>query len=130
MSQANDQDWTLRELGTGLKKLLCLRLDGCPAEDAVGGTLLGWYEAIASRWADEETDAPRVQEGFRVLMRTCKHWPAPAELVEAMPPVAGRNNEPRPLKLTDEESQRRGLQRCNEILKRLGGSIESPETRQ
>lgn len=111
-----------------MQKLLCLRLQGQPPDDAVEGTLLAWREALGEHWS-EERDAPRVQEGFRVLMRTCTHWPAPADLVAAMPLIASPQHDPM-LKLTSEESQRRGLQRCNEILERLGASIEAPETQQ
>lgn len=119
-------------MSIGLQKLICLRLKGQPGDDLIEGTLLGWREAIGNHW-NRETDAPRFREAFRTLMRTQSSWPAPADFLVALPPLPGtkRSSDVHP-KLVDEASQRRGLQRCKEILEQLGGPVEfkPPETRQ
>ena len=120
-----DQDWMLRELGTGLKKLLCLRLEGQPADDSIAGTLLGWYEALSSRWYDEIEDTPRFRAAFRELMRLSKRWPAPADFLDALPPLSAEYK-PRAdyaPRLCSDESNRIGMSHITAILDSLGGPI-------
>lgn len=78
--------WVIRELNTGLTKLLTLSLDGHPAHDVMGGTLTVWTEAICGdRVWDEQRDVPRFRRAFRTLMTTCDRWPGPKKFLEAMP---------------------------------------------
>jgi hypothetical protein len=114
-------------LGTGLKKLLCLRLDGCPAAEDIGGTLLGWYEALSSRWYEETEDAPRFRQGFRELMRTSKRWPAPANFLDALPPLAADYRPSENVKrLPNDEVNRVGLAHIGKILESIAAAAEQP----
>lgn len=80
--------WLTREIGTGLAKLLALRLDGCPSDDLIEATVSTWIEMLTfNRVWDEARDAPRIRHAFRVLGSTRTEWPAPANLVEHLPPV-------------------------------------------
>lgn len=79
-------DWMLRELATGLQKLLCLSLPGTPAVDLIDGTVLAWADALRyGRVWDEARDAPRIRDGFRALAALSSEWPSPHRLVEVMP---------------------------------------------
>lgn len=52
------------------------------------GTTHAWLDAITDgRSWDEGRDTPRVAQAFRTLARTVRRWPAPAEFLEALPPV-------------------------------------------
>ncbi|MDR0635045.1 MAG: hypothetical protein LBF91_08720 [Azoarcus sp.] len=79
--------WIRREVARGLQGLIALRLPGAPGEDTVGMTLDIWLAAIAPRAAgwDESGDAGRVRAAFSSLFAMCRQWPAPAQLLEAMP---------------------------------------------
>jgi hypothetical protein len=78
--------WMVREIGLGLAKLLCLRLAGCPSEDMVEATVAAWIDALAlGRQWDQERDTPRIRHAFRVLCASRTEWPAPKDLVEALP---------------------------------------------
>lgn len=129
MSHETEPDWLLLELGEGLKKLRCLSLEGQPSADDLGGTLLGWYEAISTRWYDEQEDRPRFQAGFRELMRTCKRWPAPSQFLDAMPKLAPdyRPRADYAPRLTSDESTRIGQQHIGQILEMLGMKTEPEE---
>lgn len=71
-------EWFRAEIATGLQKLLALRLQGTPPEDAIVGTAEVWLEAL---WPDrtwaEHIDRTRIQQAFRVLFRICDRWPTP-----------------------------------------------------
>jgi hypothetical protein len=80
--------WMVAEVAEGIQRLLVLRLEGCPPADAVEAVALAWVDALLARYArwDEALDAPRIRQGFRILSAQSKRWPAPAFLLEAMPP--------------------------------------------
>lgn len=65
-----------------------MRLQGQPADDMTAGTIAAWVEALTFRrvW-DEHRDAPRIRHAFKALASTCREWPAPADLVQHLPPV-------------------------------------------
>jgi hypothetical protein len=53
------------------------------------GTAQTWLEAITDGKAwDEGRDADRIAAGFRTLARIARRWPAPAEFLDVVPPVA------------------------------------------
>lgn len=53
------------------------------------GTAQAWLEAITDGKAwDRGRDADRIAAGFRTLARIARRWPAPAEFLEVLPPVA------------------------------------------
>lgn len=79
-------DWLLDEVATGLQKLMTLSLESTPAADMIAATGMTWVEAIsAGRAFDRQLDAPRIRAAFRILEGRCTRWPAPRELLEAMP---------------------------------------------
>lgn len=80
-------DWLLREIATGIQKLLFARLSGAPAADMVEGTVLAWGEALRAnrRQWNEKRDVPRLREAFAALLAQCDEWPAPRALLEALP---------------------------------------------
>lgn len=100
-------DWLRAEIGSGLQKLLALRLPGTPPEDAIIGTAEVWLEAVASRniqWV-EHLDRQRVRRAFLALLRDCDRWPSPKLLLENL----GNRDPPKALPhpiLTSEEKAR------------------------
>lgn len=65
---------------------MCLSLDGCPAAEVLPGTVAAWCEAIQrNRALDESRDVPRIREAFGVLLTRSRRWPAPVEMLEAIP---------------------------------------------
>ncbi|VVE59849.1 hypothetical protein PCA31118_00036 [Pandoraea captiosa] len=80
---ANDLAWLRAEVGTGLQKLVLLRLPGAPSAELLAATAAVWLEALESMpvaW-DEAADALRVRGGFTRLLRTIDRWPAPIHLI-------------------------------------------------
>ncbi|WP_440221856.1 hypothetical protein ACQQ2N_12235 [Dokdonella sp. MW10] len=73
-------------IGAGLKRLLCLGLEGQPSAEVIAGTKAVWYDAVrrAGAW-EAESAAPRIEAGFAKLCATARRWPAPADLLAAMP---------------------------------------------
>lgn len=85
------ETWMRRGVGTGLAKLLTLRLQGCPASDMIEMTLDTWIETLTfNRVWDEQRDAPRLRHAFKVLQTSCDSWPAPVNLLQHLPPVESR----------------------------------------
>jgi len=80
-------DWITREISSGLQKLVLLNLDHAPALDVLTrGTLPAWVEAIThNRRLEEQRDAPRIRAGFSTLLGRGGEWPAPRDLLDAMP---------------------------------------------
>lgn len=73
---------------TGFQKLICLGLERQPAADLIPGTVAAWCEAITrGRCWDETRDRPRLRQAFTTLAATRKTWPAPGDLLEALPPA-------------------------------------------
>lgn len=69
--------------------MFCLSLDRTPAAEMLPGTAQAWLEAITDGKAwDEGRDAERIAAGFRTLARIARRWPAPAEFLDVVPPVA------------------------------------------
>jgi hypothetical protein len=80
--------WIQREIARGLQGLIALRLPGAPGEDTVSLTLDVWCAALEPRGAGwhEAPDAERIRRAFGALFLRCRQWPAPAELLDALPP--------------------------------------------
>lgn len=90
--------WIEREVARGLQGLIALRLPGAPGEDAVTLTLDIWLAALAVRansWSEAQ-DASRLQTAFRTLYAQCTTWPAPRQLLDALPIRAPPAALPRP----------------------------------
>ncbi len=113
------QDWIVREISSGLQKLILLSLERSPALDVLSrGTLPAWVEAITEgRAFDEQRDAPRFKAAFRTLQGRCTSWPAPREFLEAMPPLPGA---PRTKRLDSDHARACGMRAIAEINAMLG----------
>lgn len=120
------QDWIVREISSGLQKLILLSLDRAPALDVLSrGTLPAWVEAITEgRAFDEQRDAPRFRAAFRALQGRCTSWPAPREFLEAMPSLPG---ERRPKRLESDQARACGMRAIAEINRMLGLDREEEE---
>jgi len=93
------QDWLKREVVEGIQALLALRLNGAPAADTVVLTANIWeraFERHLGRHAIEEVDAPRIREGFLAEFPKLSDWPAPVDIIRAMPPRRPRPALPQP----------------------------------
>ena len=123
---SNTPQWLHQQIKRGLQSLLCLSLDGQPSADVIAGTMLAWCRAITTnRWLTEEQDAPRFQAAFDALLARSHRWPAPADLLAALPPVAEatrRDKQPR-LRVVSEEGRLRGLRAIEAIASELHVNI-------
>lgn len=71
-----------------IERLKLLRLEGEPLAEAMGEVTRIWAETLAGhRHWDKARDTPRLHQGFARLTATCKRWPAPAHLLEALPDI-------------------------------------------
>lgn len=87
--------WIEHAVGRGLFRLAILSLDGTPARDVIAGTAEVWVRCITRGKSWSEThDAPRFEEAFDVLCSTCRHWPAPADFLQALPARPSERREP------------------------------------
>lgn len=79
--------WLRTEVITGLQRLLLLNLRGGPALETIEGVALAWCDACVCWPIDwqAEADAPRLRQAFRELAASCREWPAPVQLREALP---------------------------------------------
>lgn len=116
--------WLNDTIRIGLAKLLTLRLDGCPPDDVVGTTADVWLEALTHQreWV-EGRDAERFDAAFRTLARTCKRWPSPAQLLEALP-ASDQARIPHKPTISREAGQRR----LDEIMGSLGAPAANRES--
>jgi len=109
-------DWFRRTVADGLKVLVALSLPGEPALDLMPATKRLWIHLLwNSHRAWREDDAARLLEAFTVLATRVDRWPAPKQLLEAVPrrqapPVLpGAQAEP--------EKARRYLKQMRQMLK-------------
>jgi hypothetical protein len=110
-----DNRWLMQEIGMGLSKLLCLRLDGSPSEDMIEGTVAAWLEALThNRVWDEQRDVPRIRESFKRLARTLERWPAPVKLTENLPDVETKLA--LPAKVVSDEVAKANIAECMRLL--------------
>ncbi len=117
--------WIEREVARGLQGLVALRLPGAPGEDAVTLTLDIWLAALAVRvtgWT-EATDAARLQVAFRTLYANCTTWPAPRQLLDALPIRAPPRALPAPRMSAEERARNRARlqQMMQQLSKRMTG---------
>lgn len=70
-----------------MERLRLLGLEGQPLGRAMGEVVVIWAQVIAARLpqADERLDAPRLHAAFDALEARCERWPAPKQLLEALP---------------------------------------------
>ena len=85
----NDRAWFDNRIISGIQWLATLRLRGTPADDVLAATAKAW---IATLWAtrlawEQERDERRIGKAFMALASTCDFWPAPRQLIDALPAV-------------------------------------------
>ena len=114
----SETGWLELEILTGLQKLSCLSLDRTPAAEILSGTAQAWAEAVTDgREWDERRDAQRMRTAFVTLARTVRRWPAPADFLDAMPPVPpmpaiGHERKPSPCPQEIAENMRKLFAGC------------------
>jgi len=78
--------WFRRTVADGLKVLVALSLPGEPALDLMPATKKLWIHLLwncGKAW--QEDDAGRILEAFTRLATRVDRWPAPKQLLEALP---------------------------------------------
>ena len=78
--------WFSNTILTGLQRLLCLALDGAPADDFVSATAAVWVDALWTQREWSEVDVDSVARGFRELAGAARRWPPPRQLLDYLPP--------------------------------------------
>lgn len=71
----------------GLQTLLTLRLRNAPAADTIDAVVEVWLAVFMTRhvaWR-EDRDATRIQRAFLAIAGTVDFWPAPVQVLHAMP---------------------------------------------
>ena len=79
--------WFRRTVSDGLKVLVALSLANEPALDLMPATKKLWIHLLwncGKAWAEE--DHSRILEAFTRLATRIDRWPAPRQLLEALPP--------------------------------------------
>lgn len=77
-------NWLRTLIARYLELFYIKRLDGHPDGANLPIVAESWVEDIGYNLS-EEIDAERVLAGFRLLSRSSKKWPQPAELLKCMP---------------------------------------------
>lgn len=99
---------------------------GAPAADRMQATVKKWFEVLRRREGDwRDGDGMRLKRAFDALEERARFWPAPAELLELLPPrraggadALGFTPQPR----TAEELAE-GQRRIREITDRIAGRV-------
>jgi phosphomannomutase len=84
--------WFKDAVISGLQMLMALRLRNSPSAETMQALTKVWLTALSTRpieW-DEKLDLPRLKKAFTELAARSTHWPAPADLIAAMPPRANQ----------------------------------------
>ena len=79
--------WLENSIIEGLQMLLTLRLRNAPAADTVDAVVDVWVALFVARrigW-DEARDVRRLHRAFAVVGGTVDAWPAPAQVINALP---------------------------------------------
>lgn len=133
--QDNNLDWLLDEILAGLQNLIVLNLPNTPPSETIALTAKVWFRALAKKntaW-DFEQDCWRIEAGFDALLPIVRRWPAPYELLEAMPPRPEPDYKllAAPTQLTEEQKNTRShwLQKIKDQIKDFGKRHSMPEPR-
>lgn len=110
--------WFRTAISQGLVRLVALALPGTPPADTIELTREAWIEALWPEigWA-EHLDRERIERGFLSLAASVERWPAPAQLLRAMP---ARPQQPAlPTPPLDAEQRRRARRIIARLRRRL-----------
>lgn len=114
----NAPDWLETQVISGMQTLLVLRLRNSPAADTVNAVVDVWLAAFMARpigWI-QERDEPRIQAAFMKVAGTFDSWPAPANVLAAMPATAEVRSLPKPRKRTPPEVVNGHMARMKKVL--------------
>ena len=79
--------WFTGVIVSGLQRLAAMRLPSTPLDGDLRLAAAVWIAALWARRAwDAERDAPRLEAAFLALASMARRWPAPAELLDYLPP--------------------------------------------
>ncbi|WP_373840456.1 hypothetical protein [Glaesserella sp.] len=113
-------EWLKPVLAKGFAILLTLRLKNSPTEDMIKPTLETWFQVVTfKRGWEQEFDQVRFEQAFMHLAQTCEWFPAPKQLLEAMPARKIRALPPPP-PISDEQKAKSAA-RWAELRKKLRG---------
>ena len=130
-------EWLKREILMGIKLLISLNLTDRPSAESLQATAEAWLIVIGGRMGKplvEQLDAPRIRSAFQTLAGTFRRWPAPVDLIDALPARPHQQSLAAP-PMSDEEQQQ-GLIYLAEIRKRLAaekgldGKVHNERARQ
>ena len=116
MAKGEAPQWMLSEVAGGLQRLVLLALPGTPAAETIEGTARAWADALwyAPKAWDRDLDAPRIATAFRVIGHRLERFPAPKDILTAMPPRPPQPALPEPA--ISPEQQRANLRRIAQIM--------------
>lgn len=119
--------WFHNRVVDGLQMLVALALQGTPPAETVALTAQVWVATLwrARPWLDER-DAQRIAAAFADLAARIDRWPAPRQLLDALPAVAPIAL-PAP-RLSDAQ-RRANLQRLAEIMAIAQATLCAKSTR-
>ena len=79
--------WFTGVIVSGLQRLAAMRLPSTPLDGDLRLAAAVWIAALwARREWEAERDAPRLEAAFLALASVARRWPAPAELIDHLPP--------------------------------------------
>lgn len=79
-------DWLCRAVAEGLSVLIVDNRKGAPGADTVAATAGLWeYLLRSAGCAVENIDLPRIQQGFKQLLKDVAGWPEGKELIARLP---------------------------------------------
>lgn len=108
-------------MARGVQRLLSLSLERTPASELLQFTAAAWADALwCGRVWYAEYDSERITEGFRVLSATRRIWPAPADLLAAIPDRDSGGVLALPKRVETEESRAMAMRTIADVMDRLG----------
>jgi len=110
-------DWFSNAILDGIERLYVLSLQGTPSADTIGHAHQVWTETLwhGKAW-HEDRDRDRLEVGFARLAQGVDRWPAPAQLLEALPRADAQPQLPVRLSPEQRQANRQRLQALMEDL--------------
>lgn len=113
-------NWFLTSIARGLQRLLVLSLDRTPAAELLGSCVESWGDALWPGRAWHESDAQRIEAAFRHLAATRRQWPAPADLLIALPKRVASVAKALPRRVVTEEDHQCAMRHVRDLMEQLG----------
>lgn len=119
--------WLKREIASGLQALVALSLEGQPSADTLPLTADIWLKAMERRLCIEAVDAERLRKAFLAFFPVAVRWPAPAQILELLPPRPERVKLPEPEVSAEQHAE--NVSRVKEMVARFMNSWGPKTTR-